>query len=45
MIAAIFKEKEALFKEQAFLQALKIDANIDLLKPRNAYNLITELAV
>ena len=45
VIAATFEEKEALFREQAFPQALEIDADIDLPEPRNAYNLITELAV
>jgi hypothetical protein len=44
-VAATFSEKEALFREQAFPQALESNAEINLLEPRNAYNLIIELTV
>jgi hypothetical protein len=45
VVAAIFSKKEALFREQAFPQALEGDAEIDLLGPGNVYNLITEATV
>jgi hypothetical protein len=44
-MAVIFSEKEALFREQAFPQALEGDAEINLLGPRNVYNLIIESTV
>ena len=45
VVAATFSEKEALFREQAFPQALEGDAEIDLPGPGNAHNLITESTV
>ena len=50
MIAAIFAEKEAIFREQAFPQALGEDPGesihrMDLPGPGHAHELVTEMTV